>query len=67
MIRTDDWKLVFHFDAAGKPLPHRRHELFNLTADPGELKNLYDSDDVVLVRRSLEARLRKWIAEYDVR
>ena len=67
MIRTDDWKLVFHFDAAGKPLPHRGHELFNLTADPGELKNLYDSDDVVLVRRSLEARLRKWIAEYDVR
>jgi arylsulfatase A-like enzyme len=66
MIRTDDWKLVFHFDAAGNPLPHRGHELFKLSADPGELKNLYSSDDLAPMRRSLEARLRKWIMEYDV-
>ena len=63
MIRTDDWKLVLHFDATGKPLPHRGHELFNLSADPGELKNLYDRHDLAPVRRSLEVRLRKWIAE----
>lgn len=66
MIRTDDWKLVFHFDAAGQPLPHRGHELFNLTADPEELKNLYTSDSLAPVRQRLEARLRKWIAEYAV-
>ena len=66
MIRTDDWKLVFHFDAAGKPLPHRGHELFNLSADPGELNNLYGNDDLASVRQSLEARLCKWIVEYDV-
>ena len=66
MIRTDDWKLVFHFDAAGEPLPHRGHELFNLSADPGELKNLYDSGDIAPVRKSLEARLREWIVEYEV-
>ncbi|HJN12520.1 MAG TPA: sulfatase-like hydrolase/transferase [Pirellulaceae bacterium] len=66
MIRTDDWKLVFHFDAAGQPLPHRGHELFNLTADPEELKNLYTSDTLAPVRQRLEARLRKWIAEYAV-
>ena len=66
MIRTDEWKLVFHFDAAGKPLPHRGHELFNLTADPEELKNLYTSDSLAPVRQRLEARLRKWIAEYAV-
>lgn len=66
MIRTDDWKLVFHFDAAGKPLPHRGHELFELRTDPGELKNLYRNDDLDPVRRSLEARLRKWIADYEV-
>ena len=66
MIRTDDWKLVFHFDAAGKPLPHRGHELFNLSADPGELKNLYGSGDIAPVRKSLEARLREWIVEYEV-
>jgi arylsulfatase A-like enzyme len=66
MIRTDDWKLVFHFDAAGKPLPNRGHELFNLSADPGELKNLYTSNDLAPMRRSLEARLRKWILEYEV-
>ncbi len=65
-IQTDDWKLVFHLDAAGKPLPHRGHELFNLSADPGELKNLYTSDNSAPVRRSLEARLRKWIVEYEV-
>jgi arylsulfatase A-like enzyme len=67
MIRTDDWKLVFHFDAAGKPLPHRGHELFNLSADPGESKNQYGNDDLGRVRRNLEARLREWIAEYNVR
>ena len=67
MIRTDEWKLVCHFDAAGKPFPYGRHELFNLSADPGELRNLYDNDDFSMVRRSLEARLRKWITEHDVR
>ena len=68
MIRTDDWKLVFHFDAASKPLPDRGHELFNMSSDPGELKNLYASDDldVARVRESLEARLREWIVEYEV-
>ena len=66
MIRTDDWKLVLHFDAAGKPLPHRGHELFRLAVDPGELKNLYANDDLAPVRQSLEARLRKWIVEYEV-
>lgn len=67
MIRTDDWKLVFHFDAAGNPLPHRGHELFNLKTDPGELTNLYDVRDLAPVRRSLEARLRRWINEDEVR
>jgi len=67
MIRTDEWKLVLHLNAAGRPSPHGRHELFNLSADPGELKNLYDSHDFSQVRRSLEAKLHKWIADYDVR
>lgn len=66
MIRTDDWKLVFHFDAAGKPLPDRGHELFNISSDPEELNNLYTSNDVARVRKRLEARLREWIVEYEV-
>ena len=66
MIRTDDWKLVFHLDVDGKPLPHRGHELFKLSTDPGELNNLYGDDALSPVRRSLEARLRKWIVEYKV-
>jgi choline-sulfatase len=63
MIRTDDWKLVFHFDAAGKPLPQRGHELFNLKTDPQELQNLYASEDLEPLRQKLETRLRKWMAE----
>ncbi|MFP6763278.1 MAG: sulfatase/phosphatase domain-containing protein, partial [Planctomycetaceae bacterium] len=61
MIRTDDWKLVFHFDAAGRPLPRRGHELFSLTSDPGEQKNLYDSNDFTAVKQRLETRLRQWM------
>ena len=66
MIRTDDWKLVFHFDTAGKPLPHRGHELFMLSTDPGELNNLYDNEVHARLRQSLEARLRKWMLHDNV-
>ena len=52
--------------SAGKPLPHQGHELFKLKADPGELTNLYGNDNSARVKTSLEARLRKWIVEYDV-
>ncbi len=51
--RTPDWKLVRDFG------PHRRDELYHLTADPTERRNLIDSSDptVQTARRELETRL----------
>ena len=66
MVRTDDWKLVWHFDAAGQPLLDQGHELFNLMADPEELTNRYSSPAASTVRKQLEARLRKWMTEVGV-
>ncbi len=66
MIRTSDWKLVWHFDAAGQPLLDQGHELFNLMADPEELTNRYSSPAASTVKKQLETRLRKWMTEVGV-
>lgn len=62
MIRTDDWKLILHYDEKGKPLDEgRRHELFELRTDPGELENVYGRGDVEGVQGELELRLKAWM------
>jgi len=67
MMRTDDWKLVLYHDAHGNPLDEgRRHELFHLKRDPGELDNLYGKPQAAAVRRQLEERLRAWMREAEV-
>ena len=58
MIRTDDWKLVWHFDADGNALPDASHELFDLKNDPGELKNLYAGPPDAKVKQQLEVLVR---------
>ncbi len=51
--RTPEWKLIRDFTNSGKD------ELFHLANDPGEQKNLIDSQDpeVVAARKRLEAKL----------
>jgi len=67
MIRTDEWKLVLYNDQSGEPLDSgRRHELFNLSRDPGELVDLYSQPRFRSTRDRLEKRLREWMERVDL-
>ena len=55
MVRTSEWKLVRHHYANGLD------ELYNLTDDPGELRNLYNVAMQRPVRDELQQRLTKWM------
>jgi choline-sulfatase len=67
MIRTDDWKLILYQDENGEPLSNgRRHELFNLAADPREINNLYDSDQSTPIQGKLESQLHEWMLRSEV-
>ncbi len=55
LVRTPRHKLIVWKD------PAKPGELYDLTADPGEEKNLFDRPDAQAVQRDLEARLRVWM------
>ena len=55
MARTRKWKLIFY---PGEPYG----ELYNLTNDPDELHNLYDSPECELARSSMVERMLHWMA-----
>lgn len=55
LVRTTRHKLIV-WKNAEKP-----GELYDLTADPAEEKNLYDRPETQAARRDLEARLRAWM------
>ncbi|MCG7203556.1 DUF4976 domain-containing protein [Streptomyces arenae] len=57
MIRTEGWKYVHRY-------PHGPHELYDLTADPGEQHNLAGLPRYATVRAELAARLDEWFATY---
>ncbi len=59
MIRTTDWKLVRSYGTTTKD------QLFDLRADPGELKNLWNAQGQRERRRALEQRLREWMRAID--
>lgn len=52
MLRQGDWKLVYHVSGDG--------ELYDLSADPMELANLWDRDVAATVRARLTERLLWW-------
>lgn len=54
MIRTAQWKLVRHHHA------NFMDELYHLTIDPGEMKNLYQNPTHRKVRDALQERLTAW-------
>lgn len=55
MVRTKEWKLVKRL--------YERDELYDLTNDPGELRNLIDDERLADVRRNLLERLVDWYME----
>lgn len=59
MIRTREWKYVHRY-------PHGPHELYHLTTDPGEQRNLADDPAHAEVRADLASRLATWFAEHSV-
>jgi arylsulfatase A-like enzyme len=56
-LRTERWKLILNTDAAGRS---QRYELYDLTADPGETRDLYAPGHPAVPR--LAASLRAYIA-----
>jgi choline-sulfatase len=54
MIRTRAWKLIHHYEN------ERKHELYDLQNDPGELTNLYGMPAVRDVQHFLARRLQAW-------
>ena len=59
MIRETGWKLVRSYGTTTKD------QLFDLTNDPGELKNLWNVPEHRERRRAMERRLREWMRTYD--
>jgi uncharacterized sulfatase len=59
MIRTDQWKLVRHHFTNGLD------ELYNLTEDPDETKNLYANAKARQIRDQLQERLTAWQRSID--
>jgi arylsulfatase len=66
MLRQGDWKLVLWH---GQPATDRpsEGELYDLRADPDELKNLYNTAEHSDKRRALKRKLLDVIAQTDQR
>jgi len=60
-IRTDEWKFIRYPHGDGSPDRHSP-ELYNLKADPGELRNLANVPKYAPVRRQLEQHLAALMA-----
>lgn len=59
MIRTDDWKLVRHYNT------FQLDELYDLNDDPNEMKNLYGRPGASEIRDQLLSRLETWMRSVD--
>lgn len=59
MIRTEQWKLVRHYHA------NSLDELYDLTSDPGETRNLYGIAVHQKTRDQLQERLTTWQRSID--
>ncbi len=57
MIRTREWKYVHRY-------PHGDHELYHLTADPDERRNLYGDPACNAVLTELRGKLTDWFVRY---
>ncbi len=56
MIRSKDWKLVWRY-------PGGPHELYNISNDPNEAVNLFNTSGYADLIHSLQSELEKWFAK----
>ncbi len=59
---TDPIRTIYSADGRWKlnASPIGRHELYDLQADPGEIRNLFDDRQPATVVHDLQARLQRW-------
>jgi arylsulfatase A-like enzyme len=57
MIRTKEWKYIHRY-------PYGPHELYDLTADPGETRNLAEDPREAGRVIDMRRRLQEWFARY---
>lgn len=58
MIRTEEFKLVHRY-------PNGPHDLYHLTVDPGETRNLAGDSDYAAVQQELTTRLEQWYSQHE--
>ena len=57
MIRSREWKYVHRY-------PYGPHELYHLSEDPDETRNLVDLPEYAARVTEMRDKLRKWFAKY---
>lgn len=57
MIRNAGWKYIHRY-------PYGKHELYDLTSDPGETRNLYGEPEYEAKVLELRIQLEKWFLQY---
>lgn len=57
MIRTAEWKYVHRY-------PYGQHELFHLSEDPQENRNLYGQQEYEEIIRKLKEQMERWFLTY---
>jgi arylsulfatase A-like enzyme len=57
MIRNKEWKYVRRY-------PYGPNELYDLVNDPGELTNLYGSEEHNEIKREMKSALENWFHRY---
>ena len=59
IVRSGEWKLIRRYESVD------RDELYNLTRDPSETRNLIDSEEARAT--ALQQRITEWLASVDAR
>jgi arylsulfatase A-like enzyme len=59
MIRSAEWKLVYYREGQG--------ELYHLTSDPEERRNLYDDNAYSATRQELQCRIMNWLIDSNMK
>ena len=57
MIRDREWKYIHRY-------PYGAHELYHLTDDPGETRNLYGMPEYEAKVLELKKRMETWFLKY---
>ena len=64
-IRTDRYRMDYTFMKDGVKLPVEDGNLFDMTEDPGETRNLWNDPGHQAIKASLAERMDQWFGEID--